>query len=83
MQLNCLLFGHDVVVLFDLGVTYSFVSNECVRRLRLVMRELACKLIVATPASGEVSTTSVCGVPYGGGRPQVQGESHMLADEGS
>jgi len=25
-----------------------------------VMQELACNLIVATPASGEVSTTSVC-----------------------
>ena len=36
------------------------VSNECVRRLGLVMRELACELIVVTPAFGEVSTTSVC-----------------------
>jgi len=50
VQLNCLLFGHDVVVLFDSGATHSFVFNECVRRL-------------------EVSTTFVCGVSYGGGRP--------------
>jgi len=36
------------------------VSNECVRRLKLKLRELGCELIVATPASSEVSTTSVC-----------------------
>ena len=55
-----LLFDHEVVVLYDSGATHSFVSNECVRRLGLMMRELACEFIVATPASGEVSTTSVC-----------------------
>jgi len=47
-------------VLNDSGATHSFVSNECVRRLGLVMRELACELIVATPMSGEVSTTFIC-----------------------
>ncbi|XP_027905848.1 uncharacterized protein LOC114165410 [Vigna unguiculata] len=42
------------------GATHSFVSNECVRRLGLVMRELGCELIVATPTSGKVSTTPIC-----------------------
>jgi len=60
VQTSCLWFDHEVVVLYDSGATHSFVSNECVRRLGLVMQELACELIVATPASGEVSTTSVC-----------------------
>jgi len=60
VQTTCLLFNHEVVVLYDSGATHSFVSNECVRRIGLVMRELACKLIVATPTSGEVSTTFVC-----------------------
>jgi len=46
-----------MVVLFDLGATHSFVSIECVRRLELVMRELGCELIVATPTFGEVSPT--------------------------
>jgi len=60
MQATCLLFNHEVVVLYDSGATHLFVSNECVRRLGLVMRELECELIVATLASGEVSTSSVC-----------------------
>ena len=59
VQTTCLLFNHEVVVLYDLGATHSFVSNECVRRLGLVMQELGCELIVAT-SDGEVSTTSVC-----------------------
>jgi len=60
VQATCLLFNHEVVVLYGSGATHSFVSNECVRRLGLVMRELGCELIVAAPASGEVSTSSVC-----------------------
>jgi len=47
-------------VLFDSRATHSFVSNECVRRLGLTMRELRCELIVATPTFREVSTTSMC-----------------------
>jgi len=47
-------------VLFDSGATHSFLSNECVRRLGLTMQELGCELLVTTPASGDVSTTSMC-----------------------
>jgi len=38
-------------MLFDSEATHLCMSNECMRRLRLVLRELGCKLIVATPAS--------------------------------
>jgi len=65
-------------VLYDSGATHSFVSNECVRRLGLVMRELACDLIVATP----IHHVCLCGMPYRGGRPQVQGQSHLLTNGG-
>ena len=47
-------------MLFDSGATHSFLSNECVRRLGLTMQELGCELLVTTPASGDVSTTSMC-----------------------
>ena len=50
IQTTWFLFDHEVVVLYDSGATHSFVSNECVRRLGLVMRELACELIVVTLA---------------------------------
>ena len=60
VQDTCLLFGNRVVVLYDSRATHSFISNEYVRRLGLVIRELGCELIVATPASGKVSTSSVC-----------------------
>jgi len=60
VHFSCLLCNQEVVLLFDSGATHSFVSNECVKRFGLVMRELGCELIIATPASGEVSTTFVC-----------------------
>ncbi|XP_027941048.1 uncharacterized protein LOC114194836 [Vigna unguiculata] len=49
-----------VMVLFDLGDPHSFMSKECVGRLGLVVRDLGCDLIVATLASGQVSTNSMC-----------------------
>jgi len=56
----CLLFDHSMLVLFDSGATHSFVSEECVSRLELVVHDLGCELMVSTPASGQVSTNLVC-----------------------
>jgi len=56
----CLLFGNTVLVLFDLGASHSFISHECVEKLVLSTRDLGCKLIVSTPASGQVSTNLAC-----------------------
>jgi len=78
IQDHLLLFDKDMLVLFDSRATNSFVSNVCVERLGLVIRDLGCELIVSTPASGSVSTHSVCWMLYCSGRSQVQGESYLL-----
>ncbi|XP_017434511.2 uncharacterized protein LOC108341320 [Vigna angularis] len=57
---NCLLFGKACCVLFDSGATHSFVSDDCVRKLGLIVSELQYDLIVSTPASGLVKTSLAC-----------------------
>ena len=57
---RCLLFDNNVLVLFDSGATYSFISQECVSRLGLVVQDLGYELAVSTLASGEVLTNLVC-----------------------
>ncbi|XP_014503127.1 uncharacterized protein LOC106763451 [Vigna radiata var. radiata] len=57
---TCSLFGRNVHVLFDSGATHSFISLFCVENLGLSMFDLGCELVVSTPTSGQVSTSSVC-----------------------
>ncbi|XP_027941072.1 uncharacterized protein LOC114194866 [Vigna unguiculata] len=57
---RCMIAGESLCVLFDSGVTHSFVSFACVERLGLPVRELQCELAVSTPASGLVRTSSLC-----------------------
>jgi len=56
----CLISGKSCCVLFDSGATHSFVSESCVRELSLLVCELQFDLVVSTPASGLVRTSSVC-----------------------
>ena len=56
----CLIAGVSCCVLYDSGATHSFVSNACVERLGLLVCELQCELVVSTPASGLVRTSSLC-----------------------
>ncbi|XP_017420281.1 uncharacterized protein LOC108330301 [Vigna angularis] len=57
---TCSLFGRNVHVLFDSGATHSFISLLCVEILGLSMFDLGCELVVSTPTSGQVSTSSIC-----------------------
>jgi len=57
---DCLIVGKDCCVLYDSGATHSFVSDACVKKLSLPVCELQCELVVSTPASGLVRTSSVC-----------------------
>ncbi|XP_027915702.1 uncharacterized protein LOC114175132 [Vigna unguiculata] len=57
---HCVIVGKDCCVLYDSRATHSFVSDKCVKRLGLSMCELQCELVVSTPASGLVRTSSLC-----------------------
>ena len=56
----CLIAGKPRCVLFDSGATHSFVLESCVHELGLPVSELQFDLVVSTPASGLVRTSSVC-----------------------
>ena len=56
----CVISGKSCCVLFYSGATHSFVSESCVRELSLSVCELQFDLVVSTPASGLVRTSSVC-----------------------
>jgi len=56
----CLIVGVSCCVLYDSGATHSFVSDSYVKRLGLPVCELQCELAVSTPASGLVTTSSLC-----------------------
>jgi len=47
-------------VLYDFGATQSFVSDSCVKKLGLFVFDLQCDLVVSTPTSGMVRTSSLC-----------------------
>jgi len=56
----CVIVSEKCCVLYDFGETHSFVSDACVKRLDLPVCELQCELVVSTPTSGLVRTTSLC-----------------------
>jgi len=47
-------------VLYDSRAIHSFVSDSCVQELCLSVCELQFDLVVSTPTSGLVNTSSVC-----------------------
>ncbi|XP_027905913.1 uncharacterized protein LOC114165505 [Vigna unguiculata] len=57
---SCVIAGRSLHVLFDSGATHSFVSKSRVVELGLPMKELQYDLVVSTPASGLVRTSTMC-----------------------
>ncbi|XP_047180586.1 uncharacterized protein LOC124847194 [Vigna umbellata] len=57
---TCLLFGICVHVLFDFRATHCFVSSTCLKDFILPVSNLRYELVVSTPTSGQISTSSVC-----------------------
>jgi len=57
---SCVIIGRCLHVLYDSGVTHSFVSESIVVELGLPVRELQYDLMVSTPAFGLVRTSTLC-----------------------
>ncbi|XP_047165452.1 uncharacterized protein LOC124834726 [Vigna umbellata] len=57
---SSVLLGTVCYVLFDSRATHSFVSEACVQELGLPVRELQYDLVVSTPTSELVKTSSMC-----------------------
>ncbi|KAF1889032.1 hypothetical protein Lal_00015576 [Lupinus albus] len=56
---NCMVAGIPLLVLFDSGATHSFVSIECVDRLKLQTESLPFDLVVSTPTDVPVVVSTV------------------------
>jgi len=57
---KCFISGIPLLVLFDSGVTHSFISYLCVKKLKLCVSSLNKDLVVETLTSGYVLTSNVC-----------------------
>ncbi|XP_027903705.1 uncharacterized protein LOC114163598 [Vigna unguiculata] len=57
---SCVITGRSLCVLYDSGVTHSFVSESIVLELGLPVRELQYDLVVSTPTFGLVRTSTLC-----------------------
>ena len=60
IQGRCFINEISLLVLFDSGVTHSFISYLCVEKLKLSVSSLNKDLVVETPTSGSMLTSNVC-----------------------
>jgi len=60
IQGKCIINGHLVNVLYDLGATHSFISHECVKHLKLPISLLPYDLTMSTPTNVPVTTSLAC-----------------------
>lgn len=57
---NCDIDGNLLTVLFDSGATHSFISEDCVRRLNMLVSSLSFDLIVSTPTAKPIKSCTIC-----------------------
>ncbi|XP_054797628.1 uncharacterized protein LOC129302769 [Prosopis cineraria] len=50
----------EIFALFDSGATHSFISNECVENLKLLVIELLVLMNVSIPAGASMKTSRAC-----------------------
>ena len=60
IQGKCLIKGTPLNVLLDSGATHSFISHDCVRKLRLPVSSLNYDLVISTPTDTSVVTSKAC-----------------------
>jgi len=60
IQGTCFIKGKTLNVLYDSGATHSFISNDCVKDMKLPISSLDTNLIISTPTSKSVITNKVC-----------------------
>ena len=56
----CVIAGNTLSVLFDSGATHSFISMDCVNRLKLPVSSLPFDLVVTTPAAKTLTANTAC-----------------------
>src|SRR3954471_8716933 len=57
---TCFIHGTPLVAIIDTRATHSFISLDCAKRLNLEISKISGSMVIDTPASGSVTTSSVC-----------------------
>src|SRR3954465_5957451 len=57
---TCFIHGTPLVAIIDTGETHSFISLDCAMRLNFEISDINGSMVIDTPASGSVTTSSAC-----------------------
>jgi len=64
IQDTCFIKGKTLNVLYDSGTTHYFISNNCVKDLKLIISSLNTNMIVSTPTSESVIINKLSKLPF-------------------
>ncbi|XP_058782996.1 uncharacterized protein LOC131657640 [Vicia villosa] len=56
----CFINSTPLISIIDIGVTHSFISLDCVKRLNLMLSDMRGSMVIDTPAMDSVTTSYVC-----------------------